>query len=249
MLFEKISQLCDEQGLSVTTLCKELTGSSGNLPTWKKDNIRPETVTQICTYFNVSADYLLGLTNYRNIEEKTLITSTELDSVFKGLSYPSRETIVQITKNLISCTKDYENLRAKKYVDSGIGAGRYLLETIAKSIAAYQSAADYLNGNKALSSTIYKLNEMLCNADQSLNFVRDLVEEMESVGGADSEVLDNIIYLRHAVQPVSAGTGTYVTEECMNLLSWNTGSFCTLLLTGTLPVAVHHVSCPLPVAK
>lgn len=214
MIFEKISQLCDEQGLSVTTLCKELTGSSGNLPTWKKDNIKPETLMQICAYFNVSSDYLLGLTNYRNTEEKAIITSTEMDSVFKGLSYPSRETILQLCKNLILCIKDFEKYHSNKYVDRGAGAGGYLFATLGNYIKAYQAAADYLNGNKSVSDIAYKLDEMLSGADQSMKFIWEVARDMEPAE-IEGGYVDNIIYLRHALQTVSAGTGTYITEECM----------------------------------
>jgi len=40
-----------------------VTGSSGNLPTWKKGNIRSDYLTKISEIFNVSTDYLLGRTD------------------------------------------------------------------------------------------------------------------------------------------------------------------------------------------
>jgi len=63
MLFEKIEQLCRDNGTNITSLCREITGSTGNLPTWKKDNFRVDAIAEICIKFNVSADYLLGLTD------------------------------------------------------------------------------------------------------------------------------------------------------------------------------------------
>ena len=62
MTFELLQQLCKREGITVTSLCKEITGSSGNLPTWKKNNIRTEHLIQIAIYFQVSTDYLLGRT-------------------------------------------------------------------------------------------------------------------------------------------------------------------------------------------
>ena len=59
-MFERIRILCVENGLTVTELCKQLTGSSGNLPTWKKGNIKADTLCKIADYFNVSVDYLVG---------------------------------------------------------------------------------------------------------------------------------------------------------------------------------------------
>lgn len=67
MIIEKLEILCKEKGTNLTTLCKEITGSSGNLPTWKKDKIRPEWLRQICLKFNISSDFLLDLPDSNNI--------------------------------------------------------------------------------------------------------------------------------------------------------------------------------------
>jgi len=65
-MFERIKTLCLENGLTVTELCKQVTGSSGNLPTWKKGNINPVSLVKIADYFHVSVDYLLGRTENTN---------------------------------------------------------------------------------------------------------------------------------------------------------------------------------------
>lgn len=59
-MYERIKKLCKEHGISITRLCEEITGSKGNLATWKKGNVRPEHLYQIAEKFNVSTDYLLG---------------------------------------------------------------------------------------------------------------------------------------------------------------------------------------------
>jgi len=61
MIIERLNELCEREGTSLTALCKEITGSSGNLPTWKKDRIRSDWLRAICIKFNISSDYLLGL--------------------------------------------------------------------------------------------------------------------------------------------------------------------------------------------
>lgn len=63
MIIEKIEDLCAQNHTNLTALCKEITGSSGNLPTWKKDRIRPDWLKAICLKFNISSDYLLDLPN------------------------------------------------------------------------------------------------------------------------------------------------------------------------------------------
>ena len=59
MLFERIQELCKRNATTPTALCLEITGSSGNLPTWKKGNIRNDYLISIAKHFNVSTDYLL----------------------------------------------------------------------------------------------------------------------------------------------------------------------------------------------
>lgn len=61
-MYELIKKLCEENGISPTKLCTEITGSKGNLPTWQKGNINPKSLTKIADYFNISVDYLLGRT-------------------------------------------------------------------------------------------------------------------------------------------------------------------------------------------
>lgn len=65
-MFERLRELCIENGIAVTDLCKQITGSSGNLPTWKKGNIKADTLVKIADYFHVSVDYLLGRTDEPN---------------------------------------------------------------------------------------------------------------------------------------------------------------------------------------
>ena len=61
-MYELLLELCKSKGISVTNLCLEITGSRGNLSTWKKGNINPASLVKIADYFNVSVDYLLGRT-------------------------------------------------------------------------------------------------------------------------------------------------------------------------------------------
>lgn len=62
-MIERLDEICIKNGTSLTALCKEITGSSGNLPTWKKDRIRSDWLRAICIKFNISSDYLLGLSS------------------------------------------------------------------------------------------------------------------------------------------------------------------------------------------
>ena len=68
LIYQRIQDACRDNKTTITALCKSLTGSQGNLVTWKKGNIRIEHLLKISHYTNVSLDYLTGITD---IKEKT----------------------------------------------------------------------------------------------------------------------------------------------------------------------------------
>lgn len=65
-MYDILEQLCDERGVAITKLCKDVTGSSGNLSTWKKGYMRSDYLKKVAEILNVSADYLLGRTEQKN---------------------------------------------------------------------------------------------------------------------------------------------------------------------------------------
>lgn len=67
MITDRIRELCDDRGTSMTALCKEVTGSSGNTATWNKDRVRSDWLREICKKLSVSADYLLELSDNKQI--------------------------------------------------------------------------------------------------------------------------------------------------------------------------------------
>lgn len=96
-IFERISKLCKENNTNITALCKEITGSSGNLSTWKKDNIRPYWLVSICQKLNVSADYILtGTPPSSNIDSLNQSEEKEFISVLQQLSQTDKEEIMDI---------------------------------------------------------------------------------------------------------------------------------------------------------
>jgi len=62
-IYKRLEYLCDKNNIKMTPLCLEITGSRGNLDTWKKGNIRNDFLIKISEKFNVSTDYLLCRTD------------------------------------------------------------------------------------------------------------------------------------------------------------------------------------------
>lgn len=112
MIIEKLNELCIQNGISLTNLCKEITGSSGNLPTWKKDKIRPDWLRAICIKFNISSDYLLELPHELNNLNLSItdIKQKALDS-FSQLNEDNQDIIIGKMKELLKEQK-YESVAA-----------------------------------------------------------------------------------------------------------------------------------------
>lgn len=94
MIFERISELCALNNTTPTALCKEITGSSGNLPTWKKDSFKVEAIRAIAKKFGVSSDYLLGLSDCKNpiyigAQEQTGLSEKAILKLSKFKQYSS----------------------------------------------------------------------------------------------------------------------------------------------------------------
>lgn len=78
IFFEILKSLCDKNNTNVTAVCKKITGSTGNYDTWKKGNVRSQDLIAISKNFNVSTDYLLGLSDSPNpVQPIPVITSNE----------------------------------------------------------------------------------------------------------------------------------------------------------------------------
>lgn len=58
-MYEIIEKLCREKGISITNLCKQVTGSSGNLTTWKKGYMRSDYLKKVADILEVSTDQIL----------------------------------------------------------------------------------------------------------------------------------------------------------------------------------------------
>ena len=62
MFYDLFKQLCDKKGVSASRACLDMGLSRSLAAKWKNTAATPssEVMSKIATYFNVSADYLLG---------------------------------------------------------------------------------------------------------------------------------------------------------------------------------------------
>ena len=92
-MFNRIKKLCEENNTSITKLCVIVTGSSGNLNTWKKGYMRTDYLQKIAEYFNVTTDYLItgqekSSSSYLTENEQKII------DVFKNLNNTQQGEII-----------------------------------------------------------------------------------------------------------------------------------------------------------
>lgn len=77
MFYERLTKLCSDNNISLTTLVqRELKMSVSNVTKWKEGKVpKIDTVMKIATYFNVSTDYLIG----KEQKNKPITDSDRLD--------------------------------------------------------------------------------------------------------------------------------------------------------------------------
>ena len=66
MYGERLRELCCEKGLTQKQLAEKLNISQKSLSKYERESLdlSTELIVRICRYFQVSADYLLGLDDY-----------------------------------------------------------------------------------------------------------------------------------------------------------------------------------------
>lgn len=65
MFYERLNGLCQSNGITITRFAVEVLHTSNSTPSSWKKGVSPnsDTVAEIAKYFDVSADYLLGLSD------------------------------------------------------------------------------------------------------------------------------------------------------------------------------------------
>lgn len=112
-LYNRISVLCQQRGVSVGKMCAELGISRGNLTELKMGRIKSlksENLTKISGYFGVSVDYLLGAER----SEAAVATSDlgmddftyALQNEAKGLTDADKEILLSMARQLKKARED-----------------------------------------------------------------------------------------------------------------------------------------------
>lgn len=72
ILVSTISDLCKERGITIKSLEKDLKFGNGTIRRWDTSKPAISAVVKVACYFDVSVDYLLGMSPYRKHETQNL---------------------------------------------------------------------------------------------------------------------------------------------------------------------------------
>jgi transcriptional regulator with XRE-family HTH domain len=89
VFFDRFNTVCKQRGTSPNAVAQKLKISSGTITAWKNGtNPKSTAIADISKYFDISADYFLGLTDMPipiKENKKKLPTKKELESVKQAL--------------------------------------------------------------------------------------------------------------------------------------------------------------------
>ena len=89
-MYSRLEALCAEKKISITALCVKVTGSGGNLATWKKGYMRSDYLSRCADILGCSVDYLLGRpADGISPEEQTLL------DLFRACSDVDRAQLIE----------------------------------------------------------------------------------------------------------------------------------------------------------
>jgi transcriptional regulator with XRE-family HTH domain len=100
---EKIQDLMKNSGINAKQLTAELGLSSSSITDWKKGKGKPsaETIIKIASYFDVSADYLLGIKRNRPPEGERSVDPTVAGII---------EVVQDMTEDEVAKVQEYAQL-------------------------------------------------------------------------------------------------------------------------------------------
>lgn len=102
MFYERLRNVCDSKGITVTSLLKSLNISTSKGTAWKNGSSpNGEIVKQIASYLDVSTDYLLGNEQKENAPSQYSDEALRAYNIFALLSKEDKELIMRMMDKMI----------------------------------------------------------------------------------------------------------------------------------------------------
>ena len=105
-LYERLSSLCDKNGITAYRMCKDLNMQPAvmtDLKSGRKKSVNASTANKLANYFHVSVSYLLGEDENEDTDElneylEQLKNRTELRMLFSLANGASKEDVEKAVK-------------------------------------------------------------------------------------------------------------------------------------------------------
>lgn len=88
-IYERITAMCADKGISIRQLEREIGMSNGSSSRWKNGTPNGEALIKLSAYFNVSTDFILG------IEEIKKNNSTIAGAALKMMNNPELTSVIE----------------------------------------------------------------------------------------------------------------------------------------------------------
>lgn len=96
-IFDRVQALCQNNGIAISELEKRLNLSNGAIGKWRKSSPTAEKVAAVASYFDVSTDYLLGLTDVeKNVFKDNMLLS--LEKAMSRMTGDDKDRMMRILK-------------------------------------------------------------------------------------------------------------------------------------------------------
>lgn len=118
-MYERLQKICAEKNITVSKLCERVTGSSGNLATWKKGYMRSDYLSKCADILGCTTDHLLGRdTPGQIIFEKTITFPQNVKSLASGNIKPmTARNLLYDDEMTLELVKRFEKLSFEKKLE------------------------------------------------------------------------------------------------------------------------------------
>lgn len=103
IVYDRISELCNNAGITITDLERTCNLSISSIKKWDGSSVpRADSIQKIAQYFNVSSDYLVGRTNIKSTAEEILADKDliALQRARENMSPQNKEKMIAILKTV-----------------------------------------------------------------------------------------------------------------------------------------------------
>lgn len=111
MFYDRLLELCQENGKKITPVVRELGLSTGGIARWRNGSVPDgDTLYKIAKYFDVSVDYLLGKSNVKKPSKNGELENNMVKFIGRNGTVVCKRLSPEIIKMLESIPDSDEDL-------------------------------------------------------------------------------------------------------------------------------------------